>query len=105
MDSNSFDNAPAYNYLKEGDKFRPVLTRMFTTKAYNRAAVKILTDTGEVKFSSSGNIVKILSTLSDETAKQTVFEVYKMSEYNGHPVLSLRTEDKAVNQKILEVLF
>lgn len=106
MDANAIINdAQTNDYLKAGDRFRPTKIKVFVTKTYNRAGVKILCDDGQIKFTTAGNVVKLLTELPEETITKTSFEVYQMSTYNGHPVLSLKTEDKAVNQKILEVLF
>ena len=91
-------------FLKVGDKFSVETFKTLPSKKYNdRLNAKILTTTGEVKWTSAANIIKILSAFGESSGD--VFEVVQSGEYNGRPVLTLRSENAETQKKIVKATF
>lgn len=91
-------------FLKIGDKFSVETVKFLPSKKYNdRLNAKILTTSGEIKWTSAANIIKIL-TVFDEGSGD-VFEVVQNGEYNGRPVLTLRSDNAETQKKIIRATF
>ena len=91
-------------FLKVGDKFSVELFKTSASKKYpDKINAKILTTTGEVKWTSAANIIKILSAFGENTGD--VFEVIQTGEFNNRPVLSLRSDNAETQMKITKATF
>jgi uncharacterized protein YyaL (SSP411 family) len=91
-------------WLKEGDKFTVDAIKYIPSKKYNsRVNAKILTLEGAVYWTSAANIITAL--MAVETPAAGTFTVFKSGSYNGHPVLSVRSDDIEVQHAITRALF
>lgn len=91
-------------FLKVGDKFSVETLKTLPSKKYNdRLNAKILTTDGEIKWTSAANIIKILTAFGEGSGD--VFEVVQNGDYNGRPVLTLRSENPETQKKIIKATF
>lgn len=91
-------------FLKVGDKFAVETLKTLPSKKYNdRLNAKILTTDGAVKWTRAANIIKILSAFGEGSGD--VFEVIQTGEYNGRPVLTLRSDNPETQKKIIKATF
>ena len=94
-------------YLKSGDVFTVEAVKTIKSKLYANEIVKVLCDVmcehpAVVVFSSASNIVPILKepwVIGEE------FIVVQKGVFNEHPVLSLQSNSKEVQDKISRILF
>lgn len=96
------------NFVEQNDHFTVENFKTVTTKRFpDRLMGKILTAEGEEIFTSAAKIVKVLSELTQKNIDLTnvTFEVIKAGEYNGNAVLSLKTDNAAVQRQINIILF
>lgn len=96
------------NFVEQNDQFTVAGFKTVTTKRFpDRLMGKILTADGEEIFTSAAKIVKVLSELTHKNVDLTnvTFEVIKAGEYNNNPVLSLKTDNAAVQRQINIILF
>lgn len=96
------------NFVEQNDQFEVANFKTVTTKRFpDRLMGKILTAEGEEIFTSAAKIVKILSELNQKNVDLTnvIFTVIKAGEYNGNAVLSLKTDNAAVQRQINIILF
>lgn len=91
-------------FLKVGDKFSVETVKFIPSKKYNdRLNAKILTTSGAIKWTSAANIIKILTAFDEGSGD--VFEVVQNGEYNGRPVLTLRSDNAETQKKIIRATF
>lgn len=96
------------NFVEQNDKFEVQDFKTVTTKRFpDRLMGKILCEDGAEIFTSAAKIVKILSELKAKNVDFTdvIFEVIKVGEYNGNAVLSLKTDNAAVQRQINIIMF
>lgn len=98
------------NFLEEGDVFSVEHFKSMPAKNYpDRMMGKILTVDGVEIFTSAAKIVKILDELTKDDditdLSRIEFTVIKAGTFNEKPILSLATDNKAVQKKIRIILF
>lgn len=96
------------NFVEQNDKFEVANFKTMTTRRFpDRLMGKILCEDGAEIFTSAGKIVKILSELTAKNVDLTnvTFTVIKVGEYNGNAVLSLKTDNAAVQRQINIIMF
>ncbi len=97
-------------YLEAGDVFAVEHYKSFPSKYYpDRMNAKILTTDGDIVFTSAAKIVKTLDVLANDPdivdLSKYTFEVVKVSEFNGHPVLSLKCDHPVIKKKLMKAFF
>lgn len=103
-------NANENTNLKVGDVFSVEHYKSFPSKYYpDRMNAKILTTDGDIVFTSAAKIVKTLDVLSNDPEitdlSKYTFEVVKVSEFNGHPVLGLKSDNPVIKKKLMKAFF
>lgn len=81
------------------ESFKTIASQKYPNKMYG----KILCGDGVVRWVSAAKIIKILTAVGENTGD--VFEVYQAGEYNGFPVLSLKSSNPNTQKKIEKVFF
>lgn len=103
-------NANENTNLKVGDVFSVEHYKTFPGK-YNpdRMNAKILTTDGDIVFTSAAKIVKALDMLSNDPEitdlSKYTFEVVKIGEFNGYPVLGLKSDNPVMKKKLMKAYF
>lgn len=105
-----FESEKGLKFLEEGDNFTVEYYKSSPSKNYpDRMMGKILTTEGEEVFTSAAKIVKVLDELTKDDditdLSKYPFEVIKVGEFNGRPVLSLKADSAVINKKIKRILF
>lgn len=81
------------------ESFKTIASQKYPNKMY----AKILCGDGVVRWASAAKIIKILTAIGENTGD--VFEVYQAGEYNGFPVLSLKSSNPNTQKKIEKIFF
>lgn len=94
-------------YLKKDDVFTPEMVKVLHSKIYANELVKVLCAAGQqspksVVFSSSSSIVRLLK---EPWAIGEQFIVIQTGVFKGFPVLSLKSMNKEVQDKISRALY
>lgn len=81
------------------ESFKTVASQKYPGKMYG----KILCGDGVIRWTSAAKIIKILTAIGENTGDQ--FEVYQAGEYNGYPILSLKSRNPTTQKKIEKIFF
>lgn len=108
MIKNVNENGTAY--LEVGDVFAVEYYKSFPSKYYpDRMNAKILTTDGDIVFTSAAKIVKALDVISNDpeitNLSKYTFEVVQVGEFNGHPVLGLKSDNPVIKKKLIKAFF
>lgn len=96
--------------LEAGDVFAVEHYKSFPSKFNpNKMEGKILTTDGDIVFTSAAKIVKALDVLYNDPeipdlSKYTL-EVVQVSEFNGFPVLGLKSDNPVIKKKLMKAFF
>ena len=96
--------------LEAGDVFTVDCYKSAPSKKFpDKMNAKILTNTGDIIFTSAAKIVKVLDELNKDLEiadlSNYTFEVVKAGEFNGHDILSLKCDNPVIQKKIKKILF
>lgn len=81
------------------DCYKTIPSQKYPNKMY----CKILCGDGVIRWTGSAKIIKILTAIGENTGD--IFEVIQVGEYNGYPVLSLKSGNPNTQKKIEEIFF
>lgn len=103
-------NGKDFSFLEAGDVFAVEHYKSFPNKFNpNKMQGKILTTDGDIVFTSAAKIVKALDVLFNDPEipdlSKYTFEVVQVGEFNGFPVLGLKSDNPVIKKKLMKAFF